>query len=88
MTCRHFLLIALLLPSVAYAEDAEHRADRLRTQALNAHAMAIVSRRGDGNSRQRNAYRAAMDRYERQRAEWRERVDACRGGQYDACDQR
>ena len=84
----YFLLIALLAPSIAHAEDAEHRADRLRTQALNRQAGAIVSRRGDGNSRQREAYRVARERYERQRAEWRDRVDACRAGEYDACDQR
>jgi len=87
MISRHLLLFALLLPSVAQAEDAAHRADRLRTQELNERARAVASRRDHGNAEQRNAYRTARDRYERRMAEWRERVAACRAGQYDACDQ-
>jgi hypothetical protein len=86
MARRYLLLMALSLPSIVHAEDAAHRADRLRTQALNEHAHAIVARRNDGNMRSRAEYRAELERYERQRAEWRERVDACRAGDYDACD--
>ncbi len=88
MASRHLLLIALLLPSIAQAEDAAHRADRLRTQAPNERAAAVVARRDNGNARQREAHRAAEDRYERRMAEWRERVADCRAGYYEACDQR
>ena len=88
MMYRYLLPIVLLLPSIAHAEDAAHRADRLRTQALNERAAAVVSRRDDGNARQRESYRAARDRYERRMAEWRERVADCRAGYYDACDDR
>lgn len=86
MIVRLIPLLALLLPSVAHAEDAAHRADRLRTQALNQRAAAAVARRDHGNARQRESYRAARDRYERQMADWRARVADCRAGYYDACD--
>ncbi len=86
MARRHILLIALLLPAIARAEDAEHRADRLRTEALNRAAQARVAQRDHGNAAQHDQYRAALDRYEQRMAEWRARVAACRAGRYDACD--
>jgi len=86
------LLIALSVltatPVPAQPEDAEHRADRLRTIELNKRAQAVVDRRDRGNADVRAQNRRAMERYERQRAEWRRRVAACQAGDYDACDGR
>jgi hypothetical protein len=80
--------ILLLIPAtVALAqpeEDAEHRADRLRTQQLNLGAAAVVARR----TRDQDAYRAARARYEREMEQWRRRAEACRAGYDDACDYR
>ena len=85
------LLIALSVlaaaPVFAQPEDAEHRADRLRTIELNQRAQAVVSRRDRANAKVRQSGREAQLRYERQRAEWRRRVAACQAGDYDACDQ-
>ncbi|ATE64110.1 hypothetical protein [Rhizorhabdus dicambivorans] len=77
-----------MLPDIAHAqpEDAEHRADRLRTIELNRGAQGVVNRRDRANAGVREANRKAMERYERQRAEWRERVAACRAGDYAACE--
>lgn len=85
---RPLLLLALLAaaPALAQPEDAEHRADRLRTIELNKRAQAVVDRRDRGNADVRAQNRRAMERYERERAEWRERVAACRAGDWDACD--
>jgi hypothetical protein len=74
-------------PALAGEEDAAHRADRLRTEALNRQAAAVARRRdskigADGAE----DYRAAMDRYERRMAEWRRRVRACEAGDWSACD--
>lgn len=74
-------------PILAQQEDAEHRADRLRTIELNERARAVVSRRDRSNAEIRKSGREAQLRYERQRAEWRRRVAACEAGDYDACDQ-
>jgi hypothetical protein len=67
-------------------EDAAHRADRLRTIELNSRAKAVVERRDRANADIRRAGRQAQEDYERRRAEWRRRVQACRAGDYDACD--
>jgi len=87
---RPILLAALLstVPTLAHAqeEDAEHRADRLRTIELNRRAQAVVDRRDRSNADVRERNRRAQERYERERAAWRERVIACRSGDYDACD--
>ena len=94
-------LLALASASMAQSgEDAEHRADRLRTQQLNRDAAAAVARRdrgraetplrsrsyaGDRNAENQRRYQAARAQYEEDMAEWRRRVEACRAGYYDAC---
>ncbi|PTQ07763.1 hypothetical protein CLG96_16555 [Sphingomonas oleivorans] len=81
------LLIAIAPAAHAQAiEDAEHRADRLRTQQLNRQAAIAVARRDRGNGRRRADHDAAQARYERAMAIWRRRVSACQAGDYDACD--
>jgi hypothetical protein len=82
------LLAAMIaIPGAARAqpEDAEHRADRFRTIELNRRAQAVVDRRDRSNADVRATNRRAQERYERERAEWRRRVEACRAGDYDAC---
>lgn len=66
-------------------EDAAHRADRLRTEALNRHAAAAVAHRDGRNARAEDDYAAARARYERQMQAWRRQVRACRAGDWDAC---
>ena len=85
---RSFLALALLAasPALAQVEDAEHRADRLRTIELNSRAQAVVNRRDRANTDVREANRRNQERYERERAAWRKRVTACRAGDWDACD--
>lgn len=85
---RSLLLLSLLAAAPAFAqpEDAERRADRLRTIELNKRAQAVVDRRDRGNADIRAQNRRAMERYERERAAWRERVAACRAGDWDACE--
>ena len=80
------LSVLTATPVLAQPEDAEHRADRLRTIELNKRAQSVVDRRDRGNADVRAQNRRAMERYERQRAEWRRRVAACQAGDYDACD--
>ncbi|MBD3762802.1 hypothetical protein [Rhizorhabdus sp.] len=90
----HALTFALALiagvPSALHAqpEDAEHRADRLRTIELNRGAQGVVNRRDRSNADVRMANRKAMERYEKQRAAWREQVQACRSGDWGACERR
>ena len=85
---RPILALALLAaaPALAQVEDAEHRADRLRTIELNSRARAVVDRRDRANADVRETNRRNQQRYERQRAAWRERVAACRAGDWDACE--
>jgi hypothetical protein len=85
-------LAALLLLSMAAAapaqqadEDAEHRADRLQTEALNLRVSDDIARRHQTNSRGQDSYKAATARYARQLQDWRRRVEACRAGYYDEC---
>lgn len=75
------------LPAALHAqpEDAEHRADRLRTIELNRGAQGVVDRRDSANADVRATNRKAMERYERQRAAWRKQVDDCLAGDYSAC---
>ncbi|MFC0306827.1 hypothetical protein ACFFIH_21000 [Rhizorhabdus histidinilytica] len=80
-----FLAAAIAGAAHAQPEDAEHRADRLRTIELNRRAQSVVDRRDRSNADVRAANRRAQERYERERAEWRRRVAACRAGEYDAC---
>lgn len=76
-----------LLPAITHAqeEDAEHRADRLRTIELNRRAQTVVGHRDQSNAKIREQGRQAQQRYERERAEWQRRVAACRAGDYSAC---
>ena len=80
------LLAVAPAPALAQVEDAEHRADRLRTIELNRRAQSVVDRRDRGNAGVRETNRKAMERYQRQRAEWRKRVAECRAGDWDACE--
>jgi hypothetical protein len=84
---RALLSLTLLLatPALAQPENAERRADGLRTIELNERAHAIVHERDRSNADVREQNRKAMERYERQRAEWRKRVADCRAGDWDAC---
>lgn len=86
---RPILVAALLsaVPTLAQAqeEDAEHRADRLRTIELNRRAQSVVDGRDRSNADIRERNRRALERYERERAVWRKRVAACRAGDYAAC---
>ncbi len=85
--------LSLLSASAAFAqEDAAHRADRLRVQQLNREAATRYEQR-DRRYRHANDpaladYAAARARYERDMALWRQRVAACRAGDYSACDHR
>ena len=72
-------------PALAQAEDAAHRADRLRTIDLNHRAQSVVDRRDRSNAGIRDSGQEAQERYERQRAEWRRRVADCEAGHWDAC---
>ena len=82
------LTLLLATPAHARPEDAERRADRLRTIELNERARATVHERDRSNADVREKNRKAMERYERQRAEWRKRVADCRAaGNRDACEQ-
>lgn len=82
------LLLAAAPAFTQQIEDAEHRADRLRTIELNKRAQSAVAHRDRGNADAREAGRAAQQRYEREVAEWRRRVAACRAGEYSACSTR
>lgn len=77
--------LAAVAPALAQAEDAAHRADRLRTIELNRRAQAVVARRDRSNAGRADAHSEAVKRYERERAEWRRRFDACQGGDWSAC---
>ncbi len=85
---RALLSVTLLLatPALAAPEDAERRADRLRTIELNERARATVDKRDRSNAAVREQNRTAIERYERQRAEWRKRVADCRAGNWSACE--
>lgn len=86
------LLLALSVATAAHAEDAEHRADRLRTIELNERAKALTDRRDRNLGRATHDGRATRDydaarlRYQRELDEWRRQVAACREGDYSACD--
>ena len=81
----------VLLPVVSFAqmdEDAEHRADRLRTERLNREAAARVDRRNGVDATAMDRYRDAQAAYQRARKEWRRRLAACEEGDDRACDPR
>ena len=83
-----FLLLAGPAAQAQDGEDAEHRADRLRTEQLNLNAAAAAGRRGTVSARDEAAYAAARARYQRAVAEWRRRVAACEAGETSACADR
>jgi len=80
-----WLLLTLPVAASAREEDAEHRADRLRTIELNRRAQAANDRRDRSNADIREGGRRAQERYRRERAEWQQRVAACQAGDYAAC---
>jgi hypothetical protein len=83
------ILLAAIASTLAVpvrAEDAEHRADRLRTIELNRRAASVVARRDSSNSRVRAINRQNRERYQQQMARWRAQVAACDAGDYAACD--
>ena len=82
------LFAALPATLHAQAEDAAHRADRLRTIELNRRAQGVIDRRDSGNSAVQAANRRAVADYERRRAAWARQVEACRAGDWDACEAR
>jgi len=83
---RLVLLIAIAAASApALAEDAAHRADRLRTEQLNRTAAAVVDRRMRRNADGQASYRDAQADYARRMADWRGRVAACERGDRSAC---
>ncbi|WP_116090726.1 hypothetical protein [Sphingomonas crusticola] len=86
---RTLLALAIaILPSVVFAqaeEDAEHRADRARTEQLNRNAAAAVDRRNGANADAVDRYRDAQAAYRRAREEWRRRLAACEEGDDRAC---
>jgi hypothetical protein len=82
-------MVLLILPAASLAqpeEDAEHRADRLRTERLNRDAGAKVDRRNGANAQAMDRYRDAQAAYQRAREEWRRRLAACEDGDVRACD--
>ena len=79
------LLIAAASASAQAPEDAAHRADRERTQALNRAAGGVVLRHDRQNAASRTTYQAAHDRYLRELGAWRARFDACNAGDWSAC---
>lgn len=78
-------MLAAATPILA-EEDPVRRADRLRTIELNSRAQATVDARDRANAGIRRAGRKAQEDYERRRAEWQARVNACRAGDYSACE--
>jgi hypothetical protein len=89
---RQFGLFGLYIPAALlvaamplHAEDAAHRADRLRTEQLNRGAGKVVDQRNRSNAEGQARYRNAQADYARRMAEWRRQVAACRAGEYSAC---
>ncbi len=80
------LLLSLMMAAPDGDEDAAHRADRLRTQALNRQAAEVVARRDAGNGYGQKSYAKARADYDRRMAQWRAQVAACEQGDWRACD--
>jgi hypothetical protein len=81
------LLVALPVAAPAQTdEDAAHRADRIRTEALNRNAAQAVDRHNASNTATLARYRDALAAYQRAREAWRRRVAACEAGDDRACD--
>ena len=85
---RILLVLSLFAATPAFArtEDAEHRADRLRTIELNRRALGVVDHRDRSNSDVRDTNRRAQQRYEGERQAWRKRVADCEAGDWSACE--
>ena len=80
------LLLAVAVPASAQDEDdAAHRADRGRTQALNTRSWNGYAH-GTVRPRDQDDYERARDEYRQRLAAWRARVAACETGRYDACE--
>lgn len=82
-------LMLMLMPAVASAqteEDEPHRVDRQHTQDLNHNVQRAVAARQAADDAKLARYRAAEQDYERRRAEWRRRFDACQQGDTRACN--
>jgi hypothetical protein len=86
LSSRSIALLMLSISASARAEDAAHRADRLRTEQLNRAARAQIDARDDGNAHVRRRNQDAMSDYQKRLAAWRKRYDACLDGDYAACD--
>ena len=83
------IVFLLLLAAPAGAQDQEdeaHRADRLRTQALNRRSPNGYLAAPHADEDDRDAYAQAQAEYRRKLTEWRRRVAACENGYYDACE--
>ncbi len=81
-------LAFILLPGASLAqveEDAEHRADRVRTEQLNRNAAAAAARRENKNADSIDRYRDAQAAYQRAREQWRRKLAACEDGDDRAC---
>ena len=84
-----FIMMLVSLPTALCAqadEDADHRADRVRTEQLNRGAAAAVDRRNAANRAALDHYRDAQAAYQRERDAWRRRLAACEAGDDRACD--
>lgn len=80
------LLLASSLPAPAQdQEDAAHRADRERTEALNTRSWNGYAH-GTVRPQDQQDYDRARDDYRRRLAAWRARVAACEADRYDACE--
>lgn len=82
------LISASALSAQELPEDAEHRADRLRTEQLNRRAQVAADKREDANRAKLDRYARDRAAYQREMAEWRRRSEACVNGDYSVCDSR
>ncbi len=80
------ILTFAAVSALAQSEDATHRADRERTEALNRNVAEGATRRDTANDAAVDRYRAALADYARRRAEWQRRLAACQAGNIDACN--
>jgi hypothetical protein len=91
MLRKMILILALIGAAPAAAadtDDAAHRIDRARTRQLNHAAGSVVDSHNRKNAEAQARYRAQRSDYQRRMEAWRDRVAACRGGNFAACDDR
>lgn len=79
------LLLFAATPLLAQEEDAAHRADRLRTRALNTGARPGYNAAPGVSAADARAFAEASAAYRAQLERWRERVAACQAGDDAAC---